>query len=149
MRLLGAIKRHRHWSAFNGVCKKNIVLQSNSSWRQVVGPEHVYDCLCHFKVGFILILLHCLVALSLTSQYFALIILLMSREYVILKRSRDYLLYTTMEKNCVLFNVKPWLHYFYLTKILSESKVSKSLYILKWVLYLLLDIVVFIKTWFA
>jgi len=34
-----------------------------------------------------------------------------------------------------------------LNKILSEPKVSKSLYI--WVLYLLLDIVVFMKTWFA
>ena len=37
----------------------------------------------------------------------------------------------------------------FLTKILSELTVSKSLYILEWVLYLLLDIVVIIKTWFA
>jgi len=37
----------------------------------------------------------------------------------------------------------------FLTKILSKPKVSKSLYILQLVIYLLLDIVVFIKTWFA
>ena len=64
---------------------------------------------------------------------------------VILKRSRDCLLYTKKETNCGLFIVNT-LHYFYLTwklltKILSEPKVSKSLYIL--------DVVDFIKTWFA
>ena len=44
--------------------------------------------------------------------------------YLIIKRSRDRLLYTKKETNCVLFIASIWLHYFHLREnVLNENTV--------------------------